>query len=234
MASNIAPEWLYPFISESYFVSCGKHNGSAAKYFCIDCISGSLCSTCVQNDHNGHTILQVRKSSKCEAVRTTELGKLLNLKHIQPYSINKASIVYLNRRSEKASKSIFACDTCHRYLMDNYKFCSLGCKFEAAKENPEFKLHGTCNGDYAGPSTSPDKVKVRCKKNTEKPALLSPPKRKRADVAAPITPPRLIGSPLFCKVVCKRRSNVEFVEYVWNVQPPLVELNAAQTAIPSL
>ena len=143
--SNQGPEWLGVFLSHvSYFDSCKLHPASSkndANFFCVTCKSSTLCKTCVVKDHGGHHVLQVRKSSHHDAVRIDDLKKTLDLTQIQPYIINGARIVHLNKRPQgKQQKADNACVICNRNLMENNRFCSLGCKQDAAKADSSISL----------------------------------------------------------------------------------------------
>ncbi|CAN0921261.1 Protein RGF1 INDUCIBLE TRANSCRIPTION FACTOR 1 [Linum grandiflorum] len=59
------------------------------------------------------------------------MENLLELSDIQPYVINNAKVVFLNERPTKngsSSSSSHVCEVCGRSLMDDCRFCSLGCK----------------------------------------------------------------------------------------------------------
>jgi hypothetical protein len=142
---NQGPAWLGPFLSNvHYFDPCKLHPASRkndSNFFCVTCQSPSLCKTCVVKDHEEHHILQVRKSSHHDAVRIDELKKTVDLTQIQPYVINGARIVHLNKRPQgKQQKADNACVICQRNLMENNRFCSLGCKREAAKYSSSISL----------------------------------------------------------------------------------------------
>ncbi|CAN0921263.1 hypothetical protein LINGRAHAP2_LOCUS32495 [Linum grandiflorum] len=73
------------------------------------------------------------------------MENLLELSDIQPYVINNAKVVFLNERPTKNGSSSSSsggavcgmvggkaihhvCEVCGRSLMDDCRFCSLGCK----------------------------------------------------------------------------------------------------------
>lgn len=139
-ATSLAPWWLPNFLSAPYFSPCPAHaslHRSERNLFCTDCKTSSLCSVCVQREHSGHALLQVRKSSYHDAVRVTDVAKLLDLSAIQAYVINGAKIVFLRGRPQaKPMKGApFHCETCHRALLDACRFCSLGCKLAALPQD---------------------------------------------------------------------------------------------------
>ena len=133
------PSWVGDLLKASYFVSCPQHaaaHKSDRNFFCADCGEDSLCQLCVKKRHAGHTIVQVRKSSHHDAVRVSEISRLLDIQHIQHYTINQSKIVFLNARPQpKPMKgAVYTCECCHRTLIDAYRFCSIECKQTAALE----------------------------------------------------------------------------------------------------
>ena len=136
------PSWVGDFLKASYFVSCPQHaaaHKSDRNFFCADCGEDSLCQLCVKKRHAGHTIVQVRKSSHHDAVRVSEISRLLDIQYIQHYTINQSKIVFLNARPQpKAMKgAVYTCECCHRTLIDAYRFCSIECKQTAALEGDD-------------------------------------------------------------------------------------------------
>ncbi|CAN0921083.1 Protein RGF1 INDUCIBLE TRANSCRIPTION FACTOR 1 [Linum grandiflorum] len=55
---------------------------------------------------------------------------LLEVRDVQPYVINGAQVVFLNERPTMVSgKAVqHLCEICGRSLLDDCRFCSLGCK----------------------------------------------------------------------------------------------------------
>ncbi|CAN0921082.1 hypothetical protein LINGRAHAP2_LOCUS32415 [Linum grandiflorum] len=62
---------------------------------------------------------------------------LLEVRDVQPYVINGAQVVFLNERPTKNGSSSSSsggaavqhlCEICGRSLLDDCRFCSLGCK----------------------------------------------------------------------------------------------------------
>ncbi|CAN0921277.1 Protein RGF1 INDUCIBLE TRANSCRIPTION FACTOR 1 [Linum grandiflorum] len=100
--------------------------------FCLDCrdAAGAFCPYCRSASHKEHTVVQIRKSSYHNAVRVAAMKNLLELSDIQPYVINGAHVVFLNERPTKnGGKAIqHLCEVCGRSLLDDCRFCSLGCK----------------------------------------------------------------------------------------------------------
>ncbi|CAN0908076.1 Protein RGF1 INDUCIBLE TRANSCRIPTION FACTOR 1 [Linum grandiflorum] len=100
--------------------------------FCLDCCdtTGAFCPYCRADSHEEHTVIQIRKSSYHNVVRMAAMENLLELSGVQPYVINSAQVVFLNERPTKnGSKAVqHLCEICGRSLLDDCRFCSLGCK----------------------------------------------------------------------------------------------------------
>ncbi|CAN0916530.1 Protein RGF1 INDUCIBLE TRANSCRIPTION FACTOR 1 [Linum grandiflorum] len=100
--------------------------------FCLDCCdaAGAFCPYCRSASHEDHTVVQIRKSSYHNAVRVAAMENLLELSDVQSYIINSAQVAFLNERPMKVSgKAVqHLCEVCGRSLLDDCRFCSLGCK----------------------------------------------------------------------------------------------------------
>lgn len=150
---NYVPSWLPGFVQPEYFTECTEHIHHNAKsraadqsstkkgdrnYYCVDCGKGPLCETGRQVEHGGHRVLQVRKASHTDAIRVNDIAKLLDIEHIQTYTINGAKIVFLPSRpqAKPAKGSPRYCEICNRSLQDLVRFCSLSCKMKAIINRP--------------------------------------------------------------------------------------------------
>lgn len=145
------PVWLSPLLQTEFFGHCKKHTtGKHEKnQFCLSCCSGPYCPQGLSQSHSGHMSIQVRKASHRDVVRITDMQKYLDLSNIQPYTINGAKIVFLQSRPQpKLCKGAATyCDTCHRSLADQVRFCSINCKLvaiqDASEQDTELKLSPT-------------------------------------------------------------------------------------------
>ncbi|CAN0921251.1 Protein RGF1 INDUCIBLE TRANSCRIPTION FACTOR 1 [Linum grandiflorum] len=110
--------------------------------FCLDCHDAAMtfCPYCRSASHEEHTVIQIRKSSYHNAVRVAVMKNLLEVSDVQPYIINGAQVVFLNERptkngSSSSSSSEHLCEVCGRSLLDDCRFCFLGCKMARIKRN---------------------------------------------------------------------------------------------------
>ncbi|KAI8534699.1 hypothetical protein RHMOL_Rhmol10G0116900 [Rhododendron molle] len=115
-----------------FFSICEIHESckeNERNHYCLDCTTDALCP-CYLIHHKNHRVTQIRRSSYHEVIKVEDIQKYLNVPDIQPYTMNKASVVLLNKRPQREPKKgyIYACDICQRGIAHHFKLCSLACK----------------------------------------------------------------------------------------------------------
>lgn len=59
------PPWLQPLLQARFFVQCKVHadsNKSECNMYCLDCMNGALCSSCLAS-HKDHRAIQVKQNT---------------------------------------------------------------------------------------------------------------------------------------------------------------------------
>ncbi|RHN74262.1 putative transcription repressor PLATZ family [Medicago truncatula] len=134
--------WLAKLLAiTTFFTTCEVHpreSKNECNKFCLDCNDNPLCGSCIKYCHKDHRVIQIRRSSYNEAVKTTEIYKHVDILGIQTYVINSSTVVFLNKRARAQPKRYkigkightndSLCKTCDRNLVDYTYFCSLACK----------------------------------------------------------------------------------------------------------
>ncbi|KAI8570790.1 hypothetical protein RHMOL_Rhmol01G0064400 [Rhododendron molle] len=126
------PPWLKPMLKARFFSICDIHKDckdNEQNRYCLDCTTDAFCPGCLIY-HKNHRVTQIRRSSYNDVIRVDDVQKYLDVHDIQPYTMNQASVVFLNERPQTGPRKgyKYACEICQRSIAQCLKFCSLGCK----------------------------------------------------------------------------------------------------------
>lgn len=133
-SKNSGKDLAEKLVEGQYLTQCHDHDGHNGRngkhnFFCVDCSKGPICEIDRQIEHAGHKWLQVRKACWQDCVRVDDIMHLVDIKDIHHYTNNGAKIVYLHTRPQSKQDLGQKCETCERSLQNQFKFCSISCKF---------------------------------------------------------------------------------------------------------
>ncbi|XP_050879496.1 uncharacterized protein LOC127083247 [Lathyrus oleraceus] len=146
--------WLEKLLSiTTFFTVCKMHPDepkNECNMFCLECNDNPFCGSCIASDHKDHHVIQIRRSSYNEAIKTSDIYKLVDILGIQTYIINSFTVVFINKRDRSQPKrnnvgkfgymSDSLCKICKKSLVDPTYFCSLACKFASIKKDGGFSV----------------------------------------------------------------------------------------------
>ncbi|KAG9134888.1 hypothetical protein Leryth_001226 [Lithospermum erythrorhizon] len=130
------PEWIIPFIQNTFFGSCEEHKfqKNELNKYCITCDSAA-CKYCVlAGNHEDHILLKIYRHVYKDVVPLREIECYMNCSKIQSYKCNKIWVIALTPLPHNGSGSQIAenetCQTCKRRLYDpdKFRFCSISCQ----------------------------------------------------------------------------------------------------------
>ncbi|KAF9682326.1 hypothetical protein SADUNF_Sadunf05G0097200 [Salix dunnii] len=105
------PQWVLDLIETEFYELCENHSdpnkAKHCNFFCMDCTkSPPFCDHCNSNHvHEGHQIIQVCRSSYSPGIKIPVIRTLFDIAEIQPYSINRNFIIYIQQRTPKENSN---------------------------------------------------------------------------------------------------------------------------------
>ncbi|CAL4976017.1 unnamed protein product [Urochloa decumbens] len=139
----MVPPWLELLLATQFFLNCRSHllsRRSECNLFCVECEAppAAFCYYCRLDHHSTHRVIQIRRSSYHDVVKVSDLEGILDISDVQTYVINSARVVFLNERPQlriSGPSSSYNCETCNRALLNEFRFCSLGCNLRGIKKD---------------------------------------------------------------------------------------------------
>ncbi|GLU05605.1 hypothetical protein SLE2022_226980 [Rubroshorea leprosula] len=127
----VGPAWLRVLLGEKFFEPCIVHKSvkkNEKNIFCLNCCI-TICTHCLPL-HRRHRRLQIRRYVYHDVIRLSDAQKFINCSLVQPYTTNRAKVVFLKNRpiSRPFRGSSNFCIKCDRSLQEHFLFCSLACK----------------------------------------------------------------------------------------------------------
>ncbi|CAL4956345.1 unnamed protein product [Urochloa decumbens] len=138
----MVPPWLELLLATPFFLNCRSHllsSRSECNLFCVECEAppAAFCYYCRSDHHSTHRVIQIRRSSYHDVVKVSDLEGILDISDVQTYVINSARVVFLNERPQLriSGPSSYNCETCNRALLNEFRFCFLGCNLRGIKKD---------------------------------------------------------------------------------------------------
>ncbi|WJX68831.1 hypothetical protein P8452_53164 [Trifolium repens] len=103
--------WLKKLLAvTTFFAACRVHSDKSKKegnkFWCLDCYDTPLCETCITTNHKDHRIIQIRRLSYYESIKTIDIYKHVDILGIQTYIMNNFTVVFINKRPLAQTKSV--------------------------------------------------------------------------------------------------------------------------------
>ncbi|KAG5245636.1 transcription repressor PLATZ family [Salix suchowensis] len=105
------PQWVLHLIETKFYELYENHSdpnkAKLCNFFCMDCTkSPPFCDHCNNsNVHEGHRVIQVYRSSYSPGIKIPVIKTLFDISEIQPYSINRNFIIYIQQRAPKENSN---------------------------------------------------------------------------------------------------------------------------------